>query len=499
MNEQLPALLIIAPLLTALLVSLAGWIEKRLCFPLAVTGLSVTALSSLGLLTRVAMQGPVDYRLGGWPPPIGIIYYVDGLSALVACAVAVLALVNLVATWVPVKKDFADRRGAFYTLYILAVTGLLGMVVTGDAFNLYVLLEIASLTGYALIGLGTGRAALSSLNYVLLGTIGACFYLLGVGYLYIVTGSLNMADIARLLPPLYESKAVLAAFVIALVGLMFKMAFFPLHAWLPNAYTHANSAASSLLAPLMTKVMIYVMIRVIISIFTPAYVFSVLNIGPFLVWMATAAIVAGALMALAQSDLKRMLTYIIVAEVGYMVGGAWLGNRLAMTGAVLHIVNDALMTLGVFLVAGNLFHKLRGLSFDDLKGLFSRMPYSMGALVFCGLAIIGVPPTCGFFSKWYLLYGAWQAGSYFFMGALLFSSLVNVVLFFRVFEKAFFAPQGRKRHGQAKPESAAVMDEAPLTMLAPALLVAAGLVVLGLYTGPIVAKIILPALPAGLG
>jgi multicomponent Na+:H+ antiporter subunit D len=375
------------------------------------------------------------------------------------------------------------------------VTGLLGIVVTGDAFNLYVLLEIAALTGYGLLAMGEDRAPLAALNYLYMGTIGACFYLLGVGYLYIVTGSLNMVDIARILPSLYQSKAVLGAFMICMVGVWLKMAFFPLHAWLPNAYTYAPSAASSLIAPLVTKVMIYVMIRFILTVFTPEFAFNILAVSDSIVWLAVIAIVMGAILALAERNLKKMLAYIVIAEVGYMVGGAWLGNRAGMTGAILHIVNDALMTLCVFMVVGNIVYKAKGYAFDDLKGLVRKMPFTMGAFVIGALSIIGVPPTCGFFSKWYLISGAIQAGHYGFMVALLFSSLVSVVLFFRVIEICYYEPFG-DHHGHD--HHSEPMDEAPLTMLVPLLIVAAGLVLVGLYTGDIINHIIEFAIPKGL-
>lgn len=495
MNQQLPALLIIAPFLSALIISIAGWVNKRLCFPIAVVGLSIAAWSSVGLLLRVLDEGLVLYRLGGWDPPMGIAYYVDHLNGLVLTVVSIVALLNLIASKKTIEQDFPEKIGPFYTLYVLMVTGLLGIVVTGDAFNLYVLLEIAALTGYGLLAMGEDRAPLATLNYLYMGTIGACFYLLGVGYLYIVTGSLNMVDIARILPALYQSKAVLAAFMICMIGVWLKMAFFPLHAWLPNAYTYAPSAASSLIAPLVTKVMIYVMIRLILTVFTPKYVFSTLTVSEPIVWLAVIAIVMGAIFALSERNLKKMLTYVIIAEVGYMVGGAWLGNRAGMTGAILHIVNDALMTLCVFLVVGNIVYKVKGYAFEDLKGLFRKMPFTMGAFVIGALSIIGVPPTCGFFSKWYLISGAIQAGHYGFMVALLFSSLVNVVLFFRVIEIAYYEPFAEYHGHNSLPEQ---MVEAPLMMLVPLLIVAAGLVLVGMYTGDIVNHIIQFAIPKGL-
>jgi multicomponent Na+:H+ antiporter subunit D len=492
MSEQYPALLVIVPLLSAFVITGAGWVNKRLCFPVAVAALAVSAYSCVGLLLRVLDEGVIVYRLGGWDPPMGIAYYVDHLNGLVLAVVSIVALLNLIASKKSIDQEFPEKVGAFYTLYVLMVTGLLGIVVTGDAFNLYVLLEIAALTGYGLLAMGEDRAPLAALNYLYMGTIGACFYLLGVGYLYIVTGSLNMVDIARILPSLYQSKAVLAAFMICMVGVWLKMAFFPLHAWLPNAYTYAPSSASSLIAPLVTKVMIYVMIRFILTVFTPEFAFNILAISEPIVWLAVIAIVMGAILALAERNLKKMLTYIIVAEVGYMVGGAWLGNRAGMTGAILHIMNDALMTLCVFLVVGNIVYKLKGYAFDDLKGLVRKMPFTMGAFVVGALSIIGVPPTCGFFSKWYLISGAIQAGHYAFMVALLFSSLVNVVLFFRVIEIAYYEPFSDHHGHDHHPEP---MDEAPLSMLVPLFIVAAGLVVVGLYTGDIVNHIIEFAIP----
>ena len=495
MSQQYPALIVIVPLLAAFIISAAGWVNKRLCFPIAVAALCVATYSSIGLLLRVLDQGVVLYKLGGWDPPWGIAYYVDHLNGLVLVVVSIVALINLIASKKSIEQEFPEKTGPFYTLYILMVTGLLGIVVTGDAFNLYVLLEIASLTGYGLLAMGGGRGPLAALNYLYMGTIGACFYLLGVGYLYIVTGSLNMVDIAKILPSLYQSKAVLAAFIICMVGVWLKMAFFPLHAWLPNAYTYAPSASSSLIAPLMTKVMIYVMIRLILTVFTPQFTFTVLAVNESIVWLAVIAIVMGAVLALAERNLKKMLTYIIIAEVGYMVGGAWLGNRAGMTGAILHIVNDALMTLCVFLVVSNIVYKIKGHTFNDLKGLFRKMPFTMGAFVVGALSIIGVPPTCGFFSKWYLISGGIAAGHYGFVVALLFSSLVNVVLFFRIIELGYFEPFSDHHGHNHHPEP---IDEAPLSMLVPLIIVAVGLVVVGMYTGDIVTRIIDFSIPAGI-
>ena len=498
MITQYPALIVVVPLLAAFLTTIAGWVDKRYCLPLACGAIGSCTVLALIMLAKVIGQGPIDYQLAGWPPPIGIAYRVDHLSGLVLVVVAAVAFVNLLGSAAGVKKQFAQRLGSFYTLYLLFVTGLLGVVITGDAFNLFVLLEITAITGYALIGMGSERAPLASLNYIFLGTMGASFYLLSVGYLYIATGSLNMADIAQILPKLYSSRVVLSAFLICMIGLFMKMALFPLHIWLPNAYSEAPSAVAGLIAPLTTKVMIYVMVRVALYIFTPAFAFTAINMGPVFVWLAVIAIVMGSLLALVQKRLKRILAYVIIAEVGYMVGGFWLGNQAGVTGAILHIVNDAAMTLCLFLTLGNL--DFRGIddSFEGLKGVFRKMPYSMAAFAIGAMAIIGVPPTCGFFSKWYLITGGLAAGHYGFVAALIFSSLVNVILFFKIIEIAYFEPFADHHHGGHHGPAAVAYQEAPWTMVVPLLVVAAGLILLGLFSGGLVNQIIHFALPAGI-
>jgi multicomponent Na+:H+ antiporter subunit D len=491
MIDHYPAFIVILPLLFAFVVSSSAWIKKSLCFPLAVTGMGLSAFFSVLLLKQVATTGLVEYRMGGWETPWGIGYHVDYLNGLVVTVVTVLAFINMIATRNNVAQETPEKAGAFYSLYLLFIVGLAGILLTGDLFNLYVLLEVASLTSYSLIGMGSGRAPMASLNYLFMGTVGGCFYLLGVGYLYIMTGSLNMVDVATLLPQLYNSSAIVMAFIFCLVGVGIKMAFFPLHMWLPNAYGFAPTAAASLIAPLMTKVMVYVMIRLMLTIFSVDFTFIVLKMGDPMVWLSSLAIVAGAVFALVQKNLKRMFCYIIVSEIGYMMGGAWLGNTTGMTGAILHIFNDAIMTLCLFLCAGSIFYRIGGLDLDRLKGLFSKMPVTMACFVTGALSIIGVPPTCGFFSKWYLISGGLQAGQYGFVVALLFSSLVNVILFFRVIEISYYGDfEDHHGHGSS-PE--AIM-EAPAGMLVPLLIVSLSLIVVGFYTGGIVNHLINPIL-----
>ncbi len=493
--EQAPVLLVIIPLLSAFLVNMVGLLNRRYCFPVAVLAILGSFAASLITLIQVMKTGSISYRLGGWPPPFGIEYVIDHFNGLVLVTVSFVSLLAVIFSKESIKKELPEKIPQFYTLFVLLVTGLLGMTVTGDAFNLYVLLEVSALTGYALIAMGDNRALVASFNYVIMGTIGASFYLLGVGHLYIMTGSLNMADLLTILPGLYSFNAIFIAMLLILVGAWIKMAFFPMHGWLPNAYTYAPSAAGCLVAPLVTKVSVYIMIRLMLSIFSVEYVYGAAGLSATIVWMAVIAIISGSILALAQTDFKKMLTYLIVAEVGYMVGGAWLASSSGLTGAILHIVNDALMTLCLFVFAGIVIYKKGGQQLQDLAGLYKKMPVTMTAFTVGAMSMIGVPPTAGFFSKWYLILGAIDAGRYHFMAALLFSSLVNAILFFRVIEIAYFEPKV-VHHGYEAEKI--TIDEAPFSMLMPLIIVALSLIVVGLYSGDIVTNIIQHSLPAGL-
>jgi multicomponent Na+:H+ antiporter subunit D len=482
-----------APLLTAFAVNLLGRVSRAWIGPLALGALGFSTLGALLTLLRVLRDGGYRYTVGNWQPPFGIELVVDPLSALMLLLVSAVALLATFSALKSVVNELPGQEHLFFTLYLILIAGLLGLVLTGDAFNLYVLLEITSITTYGLIAMGKGRAALSSFNYIIMGSIGACFYLLGVGYLYILTGTLNMADIARILPGLAAPAAVATAFAFLMVGLWVKMAFFPLHGWLPNAYSHAPTGAGVMIAPLMTKVTIYLMIRVMFSIFSPDYTFFAHpGVQAGIVWAASLAILCSSALALAQRNLRRMLTYILLAEVGYMVGGVWLANGSGMTGAVLHIVNDALMTLCLFLAAAAIIYRTGSLDFDRLQGLYRRMPLTMAAFTVGAFSLIGVPPTCGFFSKWYLILGAVEAGHWEFVAALLASSLINAVLFFRIIETAYFNPA---------PDAADSVplrsEEAPALLLNPLLVTAVALVAVGLGTGPLVENVIRLALPPG--
>ncbi len=493
MKSNLHMYVMAAPLLTAFLVNVWGRSHRKVIAPMVLGALALSSLLAIFVLKQTIQSGSLSYTVGAWTPPWGIELLIDPLSALMLLLISAVSFLATFAALPCVKRDLEDRQHIFFTLYLILIAGLMGLVLTADAFNLYVMLEITSITTYGLIALGRGRAPLSSFNYIIMGSVGASFYLLGVGYLYLLTGTLNLADIARYLPALQGSAAMATALSFILVGLWIKMAFFPLHGWLPRAYSDAPDGAGVLIAPLMTKVTIYLMVRLMLTFQSPGFPLMSMDVRTLVIWVAAIGIVCASSLALAQRNLKQMLTYIIIAEVGYMVGGAWLANEQGLTGALLHIVNDALMTLCLFLAAVAISYRTGSLGFESLKGLYRRMPWTMAFFTVGAFSMIGIPPTCGFFSKWYLLLGGIEAGQWEFVIALIFSSLVNAVLFFRIIELAYFS---RPEEGAASESLPLERQEAPWWILSPLALTAGLLIVVGLGTGSLVDNVIRLMIPA---
>jgi multicomponent Na+:H+ antiporter subunit D len=498
MSDQLPAIIVVLPLVASFFIFFSGWWVKRAGYPLAVGALICCVLLSIGILKSVISEGTIHYWLGGWDPPWGIEYRVDYFNAIMLVLVSGLSMLVAIHSKKLVERELPGKSALFWSLFILLITGLLGICITGDLFNLFVMLEVASLTGYALIAIGEKRAVYASFRYVVIGTMGASFYLLGVGYLYITTGSLNMENLSQLLPQLYHSKTILAGFAFILIGLSIKMALFPLHGWLPDSYTYAPSAVSAAVAPLMTKVMAYVIIRIMFTVFKPDFPFSVIRVTDLMVWFGTLAILFGAVMALSQNDFKRMLCYVIIAEIGYIIGGIGVANTTALKGAIFHIVNDAMMMACLFMVAGLVMYRTNGHRIADFKGLFRTMPFTATIFTVGALAVIGVPPTCGFFSKWYLLLGGIEANQWGFVAALLVSTLISVALFFRIFDKGLYThAQQNGPDGKGSADNAH-SGEAPLSMLLPAFALALAILLVGIYNQVIVNQVIRFAIPTGL-
>ncbi len=470
----LPVLMIFIPLALALLLPILARIHRVMTYVTFQAAALVSLVLAWVVLARVWDGGKVVYHLGNWEPPFGIEYAVDALNGLVLVLLAAMAVVISIYAPRSVASEIPrEKHPFFFSLLLLLFTGYMGIVVTGDIFNMYVFIEISSLSAYTLIAMGRHREALTaSYNYLVLGTIGATFVLLGIGHLYMVTGSLNMADLARLLPPLYHSRVILTAFALFTVGLSVKLALFPLHVWMPNAYTYAPSAVSALVAATGSKVVAYVLLRVMFTVFHPNFDIHVIPLTRILLVLASLAIVIGSILAIAQTNIKRMLAYSSVGQIGYIVLGAALVNRTGMMGALIHIVNHALMKVTLFMAVGIVLYRTGIETVEELKGMGKKLPVTMAAFSIAALSMIGVPLTVGFVSKWYLAVGALEAGMWYLVIVILVSSALNALYFWRVVDWIYFA---KPRAALAEAE----VREAPWSMLMPLMATAALCIVLG--------------------
>lgn len=496
MREHLPILIPISLFIGALLVPLCRRGSERWPFIVAFTAvLAGTAASAAGLWAAVATGQSIRYFFGGWAPPVGIELVLDPLSAFFCLLITGVASFVICHGRTVVRRETPGKAVPFYSLVLLLLGGLCGIVLTGDLFNLYVFLEISSIATYALVALGDRRAPVAAFRYLILGTVGASFYLLGVGFLFMMTGSLNMADVALILGETGHSPATITALVLIVLGLGLKMALFPLHAWLPDAYTYASSTATALIAPIGTKVAAYALIRVLYYVYERDLVSAELSLSQIITWLGAAGILWGGLMGMAQTDLKRMLAFSSVGHVGYIALGVGLASPLGLIGALLHTLNHALMKACLFLISGSLLEKRGNCQIGSLdNSLRLQMPWTMCAFAVVALSMIGLPPTAGFFSKWYLVLGALEQGGWILVGAIVVSSLFSVVYFFRILEKVYLRSPDR----DAKAKEAPVRrDEARPSMLWPVLILSGSLLVIGLGNFLIVQHVILPMLPEG--
>lgn len=435
--EHLQIGVIALPLMAAPLIALLGRSKFAPALTLLVTVL--TAMMSWWLLWQVLADGPLRYRLGNWPAPWGIEYRLDIFAAIVQTLVASVAavmspsLLRLLALDVP-----ASRLAPALAAFLLLLSGLLGIVATGDAFNVFVFLEISSLSTYALIALGRRRAALlASFRYLIVGTVGATFFLTGVGLLYVMTGTLNMDDLAVRLPALSESASVQTALAFIALGLAIKAAVFPLHFWLPSAYAEAPSAIGAFLAATATKVALYVLARFLFGVFPLAD----MPIGDLLLSLlqalAVIAMLVGSALAINQQDLRRLLAYSSVAQIGYITLGISLATVAGLSAATIHTVNHALMKAALFMAVGAMALQTGSATLDALRGLGHRMPITSACLLIAGFSLVGVPLTAGFISKWWLISALLENQDWIWIAAVLASSVMSVIYFWKIVETLY--------------------------------------------------------------
>jgi len=459
LQSQMPGFVVVAPLLAA---ALAVCIDRRASWTIAFCANLVALAGSVVLLTQTLDGSALFYHLGGWAPPVGIEYRIDALNALVLVIVSFLSAISLIYARESIPTDIpGNRQEFFYAAWLLYLTGLLGVTISGDMFNVFVFLEISSLASTILIAAGAGRdrrALVAAYRYLFLSTIGATFFVMGVGFLYALTGTLNMADLAQKLIERGDSSTLRMAFAFIFVGLGLKLAMIPLHLWMPGAYRFAPSAVAVFMAATGTKVMLYILMRVLFGVFGFNQAFENFLVGDFLLLLAVLAILSASLVAIWQDDLKRMLAWSSIAQIGYILLGISMLSHAGVMASVVHIFNHALAKGALFMLVGAFVFAASTSSARSLAGIGRDMPWTMAGFVIAGLSLIGVPLTVGFVSKWYLVQAAFMQGSWLIAFFVVATSLLTAVYIWRFVEIAYFraSPEGSTRR------------EAPATLLIPA-------------------------------
>ncbi|MGU9962236.1 MAG: monovalent cation/H+ antiporter subunit D family protein [Candidatus Puniceispirillales bacterium WSBS_2018_MAG_OTU23] len=439
-SQNLPVIIVVMPLIMAAIVALVS--SPRLAW--GITLVTVFAVLCGAFANTVTAGGRVGYELGGWPPPWGIEFVTDGASRAMTIIIASLSLVSTLYAKalieIEINKNDIPRT---YAAWLLTIGGLMGLVMTADAFNLFVFLEITALSSVILVAMGAGvdrRALVAAFNYLIIGAIGATFYVIGVGFCYAVTGTLNMADLAVRLPDATNAPVIVGlAFMVA--GVMVKAAVFPVHMWLPASYGYAPSAVSSLLSAVATKAAIYVLARIVFTVFAGIPDATALILAWVIIPLSLMAMVATTILAIFEHDLKKMLAQSSIAQIGYITLALGVSTTASITAGFIHIINHAMIKGGMFMAVGALATSLgRRANFTSIEGMGRAMPRTSSAMLICGLSLIGLPLTVGFISKIYLIRAVLNEGYVLITGVIVISSALSVIYLWKIIEVMWMRP-----------------------------------------------------------
>jgi multicomponent Na+:H+ antiporter subunit D len=471
-------LLLTLPLLipfTTATLSLLAWRRRRVQRALGVAGAAALLAAAAALLVAISREGIQAVQIGGWPAPFGITLVADlfsaimvGLGSLMGLAVAVYSLATIDA-----------RREAFgyYPLLQLLLMGVGGAFLTGDIFNLYVWFEVMLIASFVLLALGGERAQLEgAIKYVTLNLLSSALFLVAVGVLYGTVGTLNMADLSRKLHDGVPPALGTALAMLFLIAFGIKAGIFPLFFWLPASYHTPPVAISALFAGLLTKVGVYALIRV----FTLLFVQDVGYTHSLILTVAGLTMVTGVLGAVAQDEFRRILSFHIVSQIGYMLLGLGLLTPLALAGSIFYIIHHIIVKTNLFLLSG-VAHQLRGTyELTRLGGLSRDHPAVAGLFLVSALSLAGMPPLSGFFAKLALVQAGLEREQYAIVATALGVGLLTLFSMTKIWAEAFWKdppePTGATSPGRSARSWA---------LLAPAVALAALTVAIGLAAGPV--------------
>jgi len=450
---------------------------NRAAKPIAGAIAAFMAVASLWAVWLQHTRGVLVYAMGGWIPPYGICFVLDGLSALMLVTVNIVGFCALIYSF-----DYIERFTSawqYFTLFLLMIAGMNGIVLTGDLFNLYVFMELSAVTCYALVAYGCEHEELeASFRYMVLGSVASVFILLGIAFIYGHTGTLNMADIARELA-LRGSPAVLMLVTgLFVLGFGLKAALVPFHAWLPDAHPSAPAPISAMLSGVAIKTMgIYALVRIVYNVFG-----NIGQVSPILMMLGSLSMLVGVVLAFAQWDFKRLLAYHSISQIGYVALGFGLGTPLGILGALLHLMNHSVFKSLLFLNAGAVEYATDTRQLQEMGGLRERMPVTGGTAMIASMSIAGIPPFNGFWSKLIIIIAAVQAGAFVHGGVAVLVSVLTLVSFVKVLRYAFFG---------ALKERWKTVREVPLSMTAAMIVLAILCVLMGLLLVPGIRQVVL--------
>ncbi len=433
MSIPLPVFIAI-PLATAFLLPMFGKRGKD-----AATIVANLATISLLILAIGCIGESGVYEIGKWPIPLGINLVLDGLSSLVLLVISVVAAAVMLFSAGYMEQYTAKAK--YLSLFLLMVAGMNGVVLSGDIFNLFVFLEIASLASYALVGFGCGHEELeASFKYTVLGTIASIFVLFAIGMVYGNTGALNMAYISKAIQSSGLNAGLSFALALFIVGFGLKAALVPFHAWLPDAHPSAPAPISAMLSGVLIKSLgVYALARVVFNIFGVS-----LEVGWLLIVLGILSMVAGAFLAIGQWDIKRLMAYSSISQIGYVILGIGLGimllardanpawASLAILGGLFHLANHAVYKSLLFLTSGSIEMATGTRQLKEMGGLARRLPFTRTANAVASASIVGIPPFSGFWSKLILVMAAVQAHYYWIAAIIVFVSLCTLIMYLKI-------------------------------------------------------------------